>query len=362
MKVIHTYVSNSIVWKEQFYVMLLSALYAKKHYGNIHMYCSKVISDQLQGIEDIYSSVQVVPDIETSTYSVPKLNTYAAQKEPFLHLDHDSILFKNVNFKLSDSPFVFSHPDMKEIIGEKGLGLFSIFSDSKLVADFELIKKMYLELLGTLKDQLPNKGIPFDSIPNMALVYVNNPDEFSKAANQALSYYNRNKQILDAHDYGAHHLEQYLIHHLLFIENKQYRKAAKKYRTFLLPKVPLTLSVKQQERAKASIAATQFPFSFDTYNTYPHFNQKKVSTHTLEKPEDISKLFGNHFGGYIHLSYLQWYQILQPYIINEIVTNFGEKYIRSVHNYFKKEYHGGVLPTKSEGEKLYEDLTGFSFD
>lgn len=363
MKVIHTYASSTIVWKEQFYVMLLSALYAKKHYGNIHLFCTKPIAEQLESIESFYSDITIIPNSSSSTYSLPKINTYASQTEPFLHLDHDSILFNKVDFEQSGSPFVFSHPDMKDLVNKKGkLGYHIPLMYGKGNTDYKYVKRAYLELIDKLEEKIPGILIPFDTIPNMALVYVNRPNVFSRVAEYALSYYEQNKTVLDAHDFGAHHLEQYLMHHLLYAENKEYRKAAKKFRTFLIPKVPLTVNFKQQDKVKASIQDTQFPFSIETYNTYPYFNQKKSVKHTFEKPEDIANLFGNHFGGYIHFSYLQWYQILQPYVLNEIVTNFGENYVLSAHKYFKEKYEESDLPTKSEGEKLFEQLTNFSFE
>ena len=49
MKVIHTYVDNqAIIWKELLYVQYLSAILAKKHYGNISFYGDSKVCQQLK--------------------------------------------------------------------------------------------------------------------------------------------------------------------------------------------------------------------------------------------------------------------------------------------------------------------------
>ena len=360
MKVIHTFVSDEIVWKEQMYVMVLSALYAKKHYGDIALYCSNNIAKQFSEILPIYDEIKII-DSSNKTYSVPKLKVYSKQTESFLHLDHDSILFDKIPFDDADSPFVFSHPDMKTISGRKGKlsdHIPLLYGNNK---DYRYIKEVYLELIDKLSGKYPQKKIPFASIPNMAVVYVNDSTSFSSASQEVLNYYSSNKDIIDNHNFGAHHLEQFLLHHILFHNNNVYKKASKKFKSFVFPKVPFTIEFKDQDSIKASIKDTNFPFTFTSFQTYPYFNRPNVKKNIINSPEDIKRFFGNHFGGYIHLSYLQWYQIFIPYILNEIESNFGIEYIESIHNHFRQRYLNLSLPRLSEGELLYGKLSNFSF-
>ena len=50
MKVIHSFVSKEIIWKELAYTQMLSALLAQKHYGNIHFYTTEKHKEQIEAM------------------------------------------------------------------------------------------------------------------------------------------------------------------------------------------------------------------------------------------------------------------------------------------------------------------------
>ena len=68
------------------------------------------------------------------------------------------------------------------------------------------------------------------------------------------------------------------------------------------------------------------------------------------------------FGGFMHATYMKWYDWMQAYIIHNIRTRVGDQPLLDIHKYFRKIYPGYGLDQKSGGEKLYEKLTKFSFD
>lgn len=360
MKVIHTYHSNEIIWKEQLYIMLLSALYAKKHYGNISLYCSKTQKEQFSKLPKIYSEILSSDHPKFKVYSHPKLLTYLDQKEPFLHIDHDTVMYRKLKF--GKVPFKFSHPEIKSLLKRPGnLGTHIPLLYGGKDDDYNYLKKSYIELFVKLKDVIPEevmKRIDFEYIPNMNITYVKDTETFSEAVYNSLKYYQQNKKVIDSHEYGAHHIEQFMIHQELRTLSKEYRKSIKKGKAFLQPKTPLAIPMKSMQRLAPSIKDTQFPFTFMIYRQCECCSRTSILKHKLNSPEDIKEYFGYKFNGYTHFSFMQWYQIWQVIVINEIVEEFGEEYVIEVHNYFKKIYPKQLLPTISEGELLYEKLSG----
>ena len=100
MKVVHTFASHNIIWKERMYIQMLSALYAKKHYGNIHLYTTEMEAEQINKIGVPYTSIntELLKDVDCTVYGVPKIYTYREMDEPFLHIDTDSVFFSKFDF------------------------------------------------------------------------------------------------------------------------------------------------------------------------------------------------------------------------------------------------------------------------
>ena len=77
---------------------------------------------------------------------------------------------------------------------------------------------------------------------------------------------------------------------------------------------------------------------------------------------EFSNSLDNNFGGFMHATYMKWYEWMQAYIIHNIRLRVGDQPILDIHRYFKEIYPSFRLPNKSGGEKLYEKLTNFSFE
>jgi hypothetical protein len=113
-----------------------------------------------------------------------------------------------------------------------------------------------------------------------------------------------------------------------------------------------------QSKTNASIYKTEFPFNFRTTSRCLCCNEQKLNEHVIESIDDIKNLLGFKFFGYTHFSFMQWYQLWQVIVINDIVETFGEDYAVNIHKYFSGIYPGLNLPKYSESELFYEKLTG----
>ena len=377
MKVIHTYASYKPIWKERLYVQMLSALSAKKYFGNIHLYTTEEESKQVNEIGIPYDSIDtsLFSKSDQDCYSIPKLKTYAAQTEPYFHIDCDSVFYDKFDlspFMNMKSPVVFSHADMKHHAGLKGkLGdqiphflnnKIEPTTDSTLSGDYWWVNHVYLKLyqdLFDVQDGEVKKYFDFNSIPNMSLILVKDPESFSLASKKSLDHYLTNKTVIDQNDMGPCYVEQLMVHQYMLTISEDYRKRVKKKDIFFFKEVPLSITLKVQSKTNPKISDTQFPFKFRVNKWCSCCNHGKgIKKHRIESPERISDYFGYKFNGYTHFSFQQWYQVWQTLIINEIVSEYGEQFVINIHKYFYDLYPKLDLPVYSEGELMYEKLTG----
>ena len=77
--------------------------------------------------------------------------------------------------------------------------------------------------------------------------------------------------------------------------------------------------------------------------------------------DDVKNYFDEDFNGFLHTSYLKWYDIIQAIIIDKLRKEIGDEGIRNIHKYYESKYSDLDLPLISGGEKLYSELTGFDF-
>ena len=369
MKVVHTFASHNIIWKERMYVQMLSALYAKKHYGNIHLYTTEMEAEQINKIGVPYTSIdtKLLNNVDTKVYGIPKMHTYREMDEPFLHIDTDSILFSKFDFDQIKSPFLFSHPDMIHLGNLKGtLGEHIPFlinnrdenlSSHNHFSINHIYLKLYIELFNKHSDDV-KKNFNFTHIPNMSIVLVRDTDNFKIACNEAIKHYFENKEIIDKEEQACCYIEQLMIHQYLLVGNSNYKDLITKNETFLFKDVPLSITFETQSKTNASIYKTEFPFNFRTTSRCLCCNEQKLNEHVIESIDDIKNLLGFKFFGYTHFSFMQWYQLWQVIVINDIVETFGEDYAVNIHKYFSGIYPGLNLPKYSESELFYEKLTG----
>jgi hypothetical protein len=188
-------------------------------------------------------------------------------------------------------------------------------------------------------------------------VLVRDHKSFKIACEQAISHYYENKEVIDKQEMGPCYIEQLMIHQYLLSGNSDYKELVKKDETFLFKDVPLSITLETQTKTNPSIYKTEFPFDFRTTSRCSCCNEQKLNDHTIGSIDDIKNMFDFKFFGYTHFSFMQWYQLWQVIVINEIIETFGEEYVINIHKYFAEIYPGLKLPKYSEAELLYEKIT-----
>ena len=373
MKVIHSFVDKlDVMWKEIAYSQYLSAVLAKKHYGNISFYSTPKLVEQIKELGIPYDeyNTDILTADDLDTWSIPKLKVYSVQKEPYLHIDNDSFIFNKIDFKSLGKPYVFAHPDLggRKIIGTLP-NLFdsvvkTVYGEHADVPSFyKDINNTYLRLVFRLFSKTPKdilSNFDLGSIPNMNLVYVEDAYTFSAASNMALSHYYSNKEEIDQEEYGPCYIEQYYIHQALRTLDSNYREYSSKSKNTYFKKLPF--SQQDQHNNIVSIAKVSFPLTYNTVSKCPCCNKRKDKKVVIESKSELMNLLEYDFEGFLHTTYMKWYDIMQAVTIHKLRQEIGDNKLRIVYKYFKNIYPKYDLPIKSGGEKLYEKLTGFSFD
>lgn len=429
MKVIHTFVEkNKIIWKELLYLQYLSAVLAKKHYGNISFYgdeeSCKIVRDLGIPYDEINSSV--LEGLDVTTWSVPKIKVYESIKEPFLHIDTDTLIFSKIDFNTYKSDFVFSHVDMdtpqgmgrdqllkslyqyyftnlgnedlnKKTIEEITDLPFKTFTQDTYNSfpkvflqgfgkkeSFFYMNKTYTKLFFDLCEKINSTifdNAHFASIPNMNIVYVRNWETFSESCTSVLDHYDKNKREIDKNSFGSCYIEQLMIHIYLRVLDKKYKKQSKRGDHVVFDNNPITQI--DPHNNVASIDKVEFPFRLrvlnqshlkceccnnqvitslsrfeDFYNTDEDDKFKIIN---IDSKDDVPKLFDEEFNGFLHVSYLKWYDIFQAMIIDKLKNEVGNDVIIKIHNYYKEKYLNLDLPLISGGEKLYSEISHFKF-
>ena len=398
MKVIHTYVDDhTIIWKELLYVQYLSAILAKKHYGNISFYGDTKVCQQLKILGLPYDEFndKFVKKTDVSTFSIPKLKIYKKIKEPFVHIDTDTLLFNKIEFETFEEDYMFSHLDIwmddkldrRDAVEE----LYEHYIIQKSVKPvtpkiiLELIKQqhnygvmnetyseLFFKLLNKIETKLYDK-VNFRAIPNMNVVYVNNYKTFSEACELTLKHYYENKDDIDTHKNGACYIEQLILHSYLRMLDKRYRQSNKNDNHVIFNEQPLreindkgegfgSLSIINQKHLyfnnKALITKLSKYKNWDIMS-----EQEKYKILELHDEDGVKKLFDSDFGGFLHLSYLKWKTTYQAIVIDKLRQEIGDYGIRKIHKYFETRYiNKDDLEPMSDGEKLYSKITGFDFN
>jgi len=363
MRVVHTYVSNpKIIQKELLYTQFLSALLAKKHYGNITFVTTPELSNLVTELGLPYDEIiiDVCSDRDFDTWTIPKLKTFSYFNEPFLHIDTDTCIFDKITFKDKfESPIVFAHPDLtiqKEKITNLVIELSKFINNIyDLNNNYDNVLHSYIELFMQLfksYDKNLIKNIDFESIPNASIVFVNDFQLFKEATLLTLNHYTNHKTEIDSHHHGGTYIEQMMIHQHLRMLSSEYKKQSSINNHLLFKSVPFYKLTNNNG----------FPYDLGIINRCDHCNGGKDKIISIKDKIDITNLFDYNFEGFLHLTQNKWSDIFQAIIIDKLRKEIGDDAILKIHNYYKEINPTYILPLKSSGEILYEELTGFSFN
>lgn len=362
MKVIHTWTnSDNTIPKNIAYGQMLSALLAKKHYGNIHLYTTKKLAEKIKRLGVPYDSINtsvLAPEGDITTFSIPKIEVFKDQKEEFLHIDLDTYIYDKIDFTQYNSPAVFSHPDL----GVRPITMPFDFIVSGLLNKFnrpliewwdeegncesvfsymtEFYVKPYLKFIDTTPVELI-KHINFSSIPNMNIVHIKERavEDFIASCNAALKQYQLHREEIDKLKYGPCYVEQFYLHSMMLGLNPEYREACSGIdipRNVVFPQLPFNdIDIKNGVLNSADLLKK-------TDKGY------EIVREVFYTEEERRKFYSSNMHGFFHSTFTTHRDYTQAHIINRIVNLFGEQYALSVHN--------GLDIDLSSGESKYMEL------
>lgn len=212
MKIIHTIknINNNWIYDiDNLRSLVLSCLLAKKHYDDVVLYTDKIGFDLVKKLKLPYTEVYLDQDIDTfngRTFSIPKLITFSKQTEPFLHIDHDTFLFKPLP-ELTQK-YVFAYPDLQ--LGVKPTHILNDVMLHSFVNMFNTYIKTFSEHPTLLNNDFI-KNIKLDYIPNMCIFGGVSVNEISSASSRILDIYDTFSDIWDLDYYNACIVEQLFI-------------------------------------------------------------------------------------------------------------------------------------------------------
>lgn len=345
MKIIHTYIPiNGSINKKIFLQMTLSALLARKYYKNIHLYTNKEVATIVKDIGIPYNTINstLLQDSGDKTFSVPKIRVFSQQNEPFIHIDLDTFIFKNIDFKsISNLYSTFNEGKDRMISLDK---YDSSFYDTYVKKIFELRDKLPVELL---------KYIDFKIIPNMSLFGGHRFDIVSDASKYCINIYEQNKDFFDSDYYNACIIEQLLISSVIsmFLNEKKeyeiYSEPTKKLNyTFLFPSHPTFLKFKE--------------ISDNIPNEIVSINEKYYINNEI----DLYNLVNYNFNGFLHLNGYKTHDFINFIILEKILLTFenGQNLIKKINKIFNvndeiekisKIYHSFLLKKINQSQILF---------
>jgi len=295
MKIVHTYIqtgNSGPLNKNMFYLMSLSLLLAKRHYGYVVLYTNQEVGDIVKKIGLPYDEINtdVLKDVNVKTFSVPKLVVYSQQTEPYIHIDLDTFIFKKIffnDFEKTNTSFYTTY----------------------VKRSFEIQSKLPEEFL---------KYVKFNNVPNMSVFGGHNFELIKESSKYCLELYQNHTDFFDSNYYNACIIEQ------LFI--------------------PAAMRM-----IKGDHNLENFKFLFEHNPTYIEFSKGKDwdfpfgirSGEDLTMVDDYHNLFKRvmfDFNGFLHLNGYKNFEEIIFLIKERIIEDFnGLNYIAIIDNMFPKQ-------------------------
>ncbi len=385
MQVVHTYIPTvpgeivpPIIWKELMYGQMLSALLAQREYGNITLYTNRVIARQIEEIGVPYTEINtsLLDGVVSKSYTYPKMRVFKELTLPYLHIDTDTYIFNKIDFTKSTSPVTYAHSDQH-------VDFQNLTSSPGLSQYINNISRCYTSLFFLHEEEhkhLDPVNVDLFKIPNGNLTCVKDTALMRYATRRALEYYDRHKDVIDRNTYGGVYVEQMLIHLYMMQDNPKYYQSVMKNEHFVCDDVFMQFNYSSKDNS-VDYLHYKFPVNFKLHTLKDGFlpeveaNAQKVRAagYRIEKQrykeysvadgEDLKKLFKDSFTGVLHPTFNKWAPFFECLAIGIIVEQFGEQYVRNVHNFYTTVWdkYKINIPYMSRGELLYEEITGFKF-
>lgn len=385
MKVIHTYIPTvpgevvpPIIWKELMYGQMLSALLAQREYGNITLYTNRIIAKQIEEIGVPYTEINtdLLDGVVSKSYTYPKMRIFKELTLPYLHIDTDTYIFNKIDFTKSKSPVTYAHSDQR-------VDFKNLTSSPALSRYINDISRCYTSLFFLHEEEhrdLDPINVDLFKIPNGNLTYVKDTALMRHATRRALNYYDRHKEVVDSNTYGGVYVEQMLIHLYMMQDNTKYYQSVKNNEHFICDDVFMQFDYSSRDNS-VEYLHYKFPINFKLHTLKEGFlpeiedsiqkarasgyrvEKQKYKEYSITNGEGLKNLFKESFTGVLHPTFNKWAPFFECLAIGAIHEQFGEQYVRNVHNFYTKVWgkHKIKLPSMSRGELLYEEITGFKF-
>lgn len=306
MKIIHT-LHNTLQddWiydPSNIRCILLSYCSVRENYRNIHLYADQKSYELIKDLGLEYDSVTLDKhkDFKGKNFGVPKIITYADQTEPFLHIDHDTFLFKHFHIP-TPKKLVFAYPDRK-------IGRFSMIRNgtgkglghTEMVAFYETYVRTLSEHPELIPRDLSNR-INYSLIPNVSAFGGYDWETIADASVMLLRLYYKNPKIWDERYYNACVIEQLLMIPMMSLIDDSYVFTEPDYdfsKTSPLFKFLDSHPIKLVD---------------DVHNRSDAYQSLSVKgkTYHFESDLDYIQLDDEVMDGFLHLSFMKHYDVIK---------------------------------------------------
>tara|TARA_Y100001958_G_C21230703_1_gene556419 strand:- start:318 stop:1322 length:1005 start_codon:yes stop_codon:yes gene_type:complete len=323
MKIVHSWLqmdSNHHQDKFFYQMTLLSILAAKKSFGNIHLYTNEEGKNHFEKFNFPYDSISTElegMDVERGGFAMGKLKTYTLQKEPFIHIDHDTFLFEGRHLPPSYR-FYFGFPDLQQP-----------FEMKSWLAINETYFQTYQEFSDLFEKEFYWKT-NFDVIPNASIFGGTDTETISQVYNVLLELYFNNKERFNSNKFSSCLLEQFLFFPIAELLNED---------------------VVCNNRW---INDNSYIWSQDVPLTMYHGDVRIHGKHIFKIPRETKNIMGyetknydpkvrvlidNWFGGFLHLAHLRDDVTIRWVMLEKLKKYYdAEKYLNRIDEIFPKKY------------------------
>lgn len=334
MKIIHTYIptDTTVITKDLIYCMALSALLAKRNYSNITLYTNKEIGALVKKIGIPYSEVNttLLQDVKAKVFSIPKIIVYSVQEEPFIHIDLDTFIYKNIDFGSIFKIYSTYKEGTDSMIG---------FNKGDLIFYDTYIKNAF-----AMQPDLPDEFLPhvkFSEIPNMSIFGGHNFQLIADASKYCLEIYKKEQYFLEHAYYNACIIEQLFISsaiRMLIGNQDAVHDNHKIGFNFVFPKNP-----------------TIIKFTHDHSWDYPFEIETNTETKKMRNDNDLFTNAVYEFGGFLHLNGYKNFSKLMFFIKSKILFDFieGRYIIQKIND---------VFPDQTMSDELHKKYLSYLSD
>ena len=204
---IYSYKILDNFWKkrgEDFFKLAEVSVYFSKKYYNTILYSdtnTKTIFDKKGIFFDSYVTCdKLFEEVNEHTYGLSKLFAMIDQKEPYVTLDLDTIIFEEIHTKAA---VTYGHKEVN-------LAAETTFLTKTLHLDY--VREYYWKCHSFFESRVADRKLEFDwtCFPSNSLIYVNNPEIVREAILDMLTLVNKDYRKMTVQYY-----EQFLVYNLL---------------------------------------------------------------------------------------------------------------------------------------------------